>query len=62
MIHPECAKIIWKSIDFSYGFVGRFNAQRLHVDKGRMLAVNHKRPKWRFYCILGSQGNISLKS
>lgn len=62
MIHPECAKIIWKSIHFSYGFVGRFNAQRLHVDKGRILAVNHKRPKWCFYCILGSQGNISLKS
>lgn len=62
MIHPECAKIIWEGVHFSYGFVGRFNAHRLYVDKGGMLAVNHKRPKWCFYCILGSQGNISLKS
>lgn len=45
MIHLECAKIIWKGVHFSYGFVGLLNARRLHVDKGRMLAVNHKRPK-----------------
>lgn len=62
MIHPECAKIIQKSINFSYGFVGRFNAHRFHVDKGRMLSVNHKRTKWCFYYICGSQGNIYLKS
>lgn len=62
MIHPECAKIMRKSVHFSYSFVGRLNASRLPVDKGRMLAVNHKKPKWCFYCILGSQGNISLKS
>lgn len=62
MIHLECAKIIWKGVHFSYGFVGLLNARRLHVDKGRMLAVNHKRPKWCFYCILESRGDISLKS
>lgn len=61
MTHPECAKIIPKICKFYLWFVGGFNAHRLHVDKGKMLAVNYKKPKWCFYCILGFQGNLSVK-